>query len=306
MSVLDKRLVVVTGKGGVGKTTVAAALGLLAARRGKQVILCELSGQTRLPPLFGASPDAGRARGVAAGVSAISIDPDSAEAEWLGRQLRSGTLAGILGRSSFFQLLTAAAPGLAELVTIGKVWDLAQPEGRTGAVRYDLAILDAPPTGHGLALLTAPRSYANVARMGPIHRQALQIDGFLRDRASTTLLGVALPEEMPVNETIELEARLSDNRLTLDAVVVNGLYPERFTSAEAERMSALDGRIPPGARAAVRLARAEYGRAHAQRSQVRRLRHGLEAPITTLPFLFEPALGRPEIEVLSHALERLP
>ena len=226
-------------------------------------------------------------------LAVISIDPDSAEAEWLRRQLRSDTLAGILGRSSFFQLLTAAAPGLAELVTIGKVWDLAQLEGRTAAARYDLAILDAPPTGHGLALLTAPRSYANVARMGPIHRQALQIDRFLRDRARTGVLGVALAEEMPVNETIELEARLTDNGLGLDAVVVNGLYPERFTSEDVKRISALDGRVPPGARAALRLARSEYGRARSQRSQLRRLTRGLETPVATLPFLFEPALGPP-------------
>jgi len=280
----------VTGKGGVGKTTVAAALGLLAARQGKRVVLCELSGQTRVPPL--------------PGVTSVPIDPNSAKTEWLGRQLRSGALAGILGRSSFFQLLTAAAPGLAELVMIGKVWDLAQLNGRTGTARYDLAILDAPATGHGLALLTAPRSYASVARMGPIHRQALQIDGFLHDRASTALLGVALPEEMPVNETIELEAGLRGSHLGLDAVVVNGLYPERFTSAEAERMSGLDGRIPRGARAAARLAVSEYARARAQRSQLRRLRRGLEAPVTTLPFLFEPALGGPEIELLSRDLDR--
>ena len=306
MSLLNRRLVVVTGKGGVGKTTVAAALGLLAARQGKQVILCELSGQARLPSLFGVSPAAGGERRIAAGLALISIDPDSAKAEWLRRQLRSDTLAGILGRSSFFQLLTAAAPGLAELVTIGKVWDLAQLEGRTAAARYDLAILDAPPTGHGLALLTAPRSYANVARIGPIHRQALQIDRFLRDRARTGVLGVALAEEMPVNETIELEARLTDNGLGLDAVVVNGLYPERFTSEDVKRISALDGRVPPGARSALRLARSEYGRARGQRSQLRRLKRGLETPVATLPFLFEPALGPPEIELLSRGLERLP
>jgi anion-transporting ArsA/GET3 family ATPase len=187
---------------------------------------------------------------------------------------------------------------------IGKVWDLAQLDGRTGTARYDLAILDAPPTEHGLALLTAPRSYANVARVGPIHRQAHHIDGFLHDRTSTAVLGVALPEEMPVNETIELEARLSDERLGLAGVVVNGLYPERFTSEDAERMRALDGRVPPGARATLRLARSEYGRARAQRSQLRRLRRGLKAPVTTLPFLFEPALGPPEIELLSRDLER--
>ena len=120
------------------------------------------------------------------------------------------------------------------------------------------------------------------------------------------MLGVALAEEMPVNETIELEARLTDNGLGLDAVVVNGLYPERFTSEDVKRISALEGRVPPGARSALRLARSEYGRARGQRFQLRRLKRGLETPVATLPFLFEPALGPPEIELLSRGLERLP
>ena len=288
MSVLDKRLVVVTGKGGVGKTTVAAALAVLAVRQGKRVILCDPS-------------DGSRLRMLAAGVPVCSIDPDRAKSEWLGRQLRSGTLAGILGRSSLFQLLTAAAPGLLELVTIGKVWDLARPD----AARYDLAILDGPPTGQGLALLTSPRSYANLARTGPIHHQALEVDAFLRDRALTAVLGVALPEEMPVNETVELARRLGDGGLALDAVVVNGLHPERFTKDEARRIAKLDGRVSPGARAALDLAHFEYGRARRQCTELRRIRRSLEAPVRTLPFLFEPVLGPAEIELLSRALERL-
>lgn len=286
---LNRRLVVVTGKGGVGKTTVAGALGVLAARQGKQVILCELSGQPPRPQ-------------VAPGVTVLSIDPESAKSEWLRRQLRSGALAGILARTSLFQLLTAAAPGLAELVTIGKVWDLARDD-RAGC---DLTILDGPPTGHALALLNAPRTYASVARMGPIHRQALQIDGFLRDRTRTAVLGVALPEEMPVNETLELAARLGDNGIGMDAVVVNGLHTERFTSDEAKRMAALDGRIAQGPQAALRLARFEHTRARSQRAELRRLRRAIEAPVTTLPFLFEPELGSAETELLSRSLERLP
>ena len=285
---LDRRLVVVTGKGGVGKTTVAAALAVSAASQGKRVILCELTGHPRL-------------RALAAGMPVHSIDPDAAKVEWLGRQVRSGALAGILGRSSLFQMLTAAAPGLAELVTIGKVWDMARVED----ARYDLVILDGPPTGQGLALLTAPRSYTRLARAGPVHRQALRIDGFLRDRARTAVLGVALPEEMPVNETIELAKRLGDHGLRLDAVVLNGLHTKRFTSDEAMGMARLDGRVAPGNRAALRLAQFEYGRGRKQHAELRRLRHGLETPVTTLPFLFEPALGAPEIERLAGSLERL-
>jgi anion-transporting ArsA/GET3 family ATPase len=291
------------GKGGVGRTTVTAALGMVAARRGRRAIVCEVSGQADLPALFGQEGRQAEERRVAPGLAAISIEPESARREYLERRLRSGTLARILDRP-LFQLLTAAAPGLAELVTIGKVWDLAQLDsGRRGA-SHNLAIVDAPATGHGLALLQAPRTYASVARVGPIHHQALRIDRFLHDRELTAVLGVALPEEMPVNETLELEARLGEEDLGLDAVVVNGLHPERFSGEDVKRIAALDGRTPSGLWAALRPALSEHGRARTQRSQLRRLRRELWAPVTTLPFLFEPELGLREGEQLSHRLER--
>src|SRR5215208_380650 len=137
-SLMDKRLVLVTGKGGVGKTTVAAALGLAAARQGKRVVLCEATGQNRTA---GLDPE----------LTTVSVDAERAKQEWLQYQLKSRTLAGVLGGSGLFQYLTAAAPGLTELVTMGKIWDLAQLERRTEGAVYDLAIVDAPATGHGLA-----------------------------------------------------------------------------------------------------------------------------------------------------------
>ena len=137
------------GKGGVGRTTVAAALGLVAARRGRRVVLCEVGIQGRLAKL-------------GPGLRATSIDPRRAKLEWLERELHSRRLAGFVGRNRLFELLTAAAPGLAELVTIGKVWDLAE-RGSSGS-RLDTVILDGPATGQGLALLEAPSTYANRSR----------------------------------------------------------------------------------------------------------------------------------------------
>src|SRR5919106_1744374 len=220
---------------------------------------------------------------------------------------RPGMLAGVLGGSRLFQYLTAAAPGLSELVTIGKVWDLAQLERRTGGAVFDLAIVDAPPTGHGLAMLRAPATYASVARVGPISRQARIIDSFLRDRDSTGVLVVALPEEMPVNETIDFERRLADElSMAVDHVVVNGVYPQRFNGDEARRLRSLDGRGSPAANAALRAALAEHERARGQRSQLRRLRRHVRAPVATLPYLFEPQLGRRQVERLANEKEREP
>jgi anion-transporting ArsA/GET3 family ATPase len=304
-SLLDRRLVVVTGKGGVGKTTVAAALGLLAARRGKRTVVCEVAEQERLAALFGIGGVGHEERELAPGLHAVSVQPGRAKDEWLRHQLKSATLAGALGGSRVFQYLTAAAPGLSELVTIGKVWDLAQLQRRTGDKVFDLAIVDAPSTGHGLAMLRAPSTYASVARVGPISRQAGIIDSFLRDPGSTAVLVVALAEEMPVSETIEFERRLGEELgMVVEYVIVNAVYPQRFAAAEAERLGSLDGRASPSASAALRAALAEHERARGQRFQLRRLRRQVDAPVATLPYLFEPEFGRVEVERLANELGR--
>jgi anion-transporting ArsA/GET3 family ATPase len=290
-SLLDKRLVLVTGKGGVGKTTVAAALGLVAARRGKRVVVCEVAEQNRLAQLV---PE----------LTTVFVDPERAKEEWLRYQLKSRTLAGVLGGSTLFQYLTAAAPGLTELVTIGKVWDLAQLEPRAGGPVFDLAIVDAPATGHGLAMLRAPRTYASIARVGPVGRHAERIDSFVRDPVQTGVLTVALPEEMPVNETVEFERALArELGMAIDAIVVNALHPARFKREELERIERVEAGTA-AARAALAAARSEQRRARGEHAQLRRLRRAASAPVATLPRVFEPELGRDDIERLSAELER--
>jgi hypothetical protein len=303
-ALLDKRLLVVTGKGGVGKTTVAAALGLLAARQGRRTVVCEVAQQERLAGLFGAR-DVGHGEvELAPGLFSVSVQPERAMHEWLRHQLKSGALAGLLGHSRLFGYLTAAAPGVTELVTVGKVWDLAQVERRTGGSPFDRVIMDAPATGHALALLRAPRTYANIARVGPIARQAGSIDAFLRDSSATGVLSVALPEEMPVNETVDLEQRLADDLgMEVGQVVANGVLPARFTAADVRRLRSLDGQGTKAAQAAVGSALVEHGRAEAQHEQLERLRAEVRAPVTTLPYLFEPEPRRRELELLSDRLE---
>jgi anion-transporting ArsA/GET3 family ATPase len=296
-TLIDKRLVVVTGKGGTGKTTVAAALGLLAARAGKRTVVCEVAEQERLAALFGVAPIGHVERELAAGLAGVSIDPERAKSEWLRHQLKSGALAGMLGHSRLFQYLTAAAPGLSELVTMGAIWDLAQLERRMGGATYDLAIVDAPATGHGIALLRSPKTFADIARVGPIHRQAMRIHSFVTDPKQTGVVAVALPEEMPVNETIDLGERLrSEMKMEIDAVVVNGLYPQRFTAAEAKRLESLDGSV-------LAAALGEHRRAQTQRAELRKLKGAVTAPVATLPFLFEADLARDGLERLSSELE---
>jgi anion-transporting ArsA/GET3 family ATPase len=305
-ALLDKRLLVITGKGGVGKTTVAAALGMAAARAGKRTMVCEVAEQERITSVFGVPAAGFSETQVAENLNTLSVNPDDAKEEWLKFQLRSGALAGILGSSRIFQYLTAAAPGLAELVTMGKVWELAQLERKTArATPYDLTIVDAPATGHGIALLRAPRTFGDIARVGPIRAQADKIDSFVTDPKLTAVVAVALAEEMPVNETVDLEDRLREAMgMDLAAVFVNAVLPERFTGADAKAMEAADGAGSPAAREALRRALAAHERAKGQRSQLGRLRRGVDAPVATLPFLLSPEVGQEELEQLSHEIEK--
>ncbi|MGZ6642180.1 MAG: ArsA-related P-loop ATPase [Solirubrobacteraceae bacterium] len=297
-ALLDRQLVVVSGKGGVGKSTVAAALGLAAARRGQRTILAEVARRDDVSRALGG--DGEHEAELAPGLHHISVDPEQAMEEYLIDQLPSRALADVLTSSRTFAYLAAATPGMRELLTVGKVWDLAQDERRAGGTEpYDLVILDAPATGHGVAVLTAARTFASVARVGRIARQSRTIDEMLSDPARTGVVAVARPEEMPVNETLALEDALRDQiGLPLSLVVANGLLPGRFSTAEAAALDAA-----PDLRE-VAAARKAHARARAQRTQLRRLRRHVRAPVATLPFLFDEALGAEQLDTLSIALEK--
>ena len=310
-ALLDKRLLFVAGKGGVGRTTVAASLGLMAARQGKRTIVVEVAGQERVSKSFRHAGAGYRETELAPGLFGMSIDPDKALEEFLADQVGSKRIAGLLFHNRIFEYFAAATPGMREMVTIGKVWELALLERRRrGDTPYDLVILDGPPTGQGLGMLRTPRTFAEVARVGPIHKKALIIEGFLRDPRQTGVVSVALPEEMPVNETVEFDEKLRE-QMGYDPglVVVNAVLPERFSSDDASAIEAAggtgNGGGDPAVAAALRVALSEHRRCRAQRAQLRRLKRDLpDLPVVTLPFLFETDVGIEQWERLSGELER--
>ncbi|HYU60667.1 MAG TPA: ArsA family ATPase [Solirubrobacterales bacterium] len=301
---LDKRLVFVTGKGGVGKSTVALALGLAAAERGKRTIVCEVGSAEHASRVFRRAEIGFHEVELVDNMWAISIDPDESMREYLLLQLKVRAMGDLLTRSRIFTYLAAATPGLKELVTIGKIWELAQLDRRVKKGRkYDLVIVDAPATGHGIGFLQTPRTFANIARVGPIHAQAQALDAYITDSSLAGVAIVALPEEMPVNESELLERELTDDvGIAVDRVYMNALYPERFSDVEAERLAALvdsgNGRSE-GLRAAVRAAISEHRRASGQREQLERLVDLVRAPVSTLPFVFEPELGEAGLRALA-------
>ena len=300
---LDKRLIFVTGKGGVGKSTVAASLGVLGARHGLRTMVAELSSQQRVQSLFERFGEQFEEVQLAPRLFTISIDPEHAMDEYL--RVKVGALGHALAGSRLFQTFAMATPGMRELLTIGKVWELAQLHRRTrGASPYDLVIVDAPATGHGLGLLRTPRTFADIARVGPIAHQGRTIAQTLADQEFTGVVAVATPEEMPVNETLVLCDAVEREQLALDLVVLNGLYPVRFDTGEVGQLAeALERSRSALSRSALRAALAEHARAETQREQQARLKAELNGRLVELPYVFTEQLGPRQVEGLADALE---
>jgi anion-transporting ArsA/GET3 family ATPase len=297
--VLERKLIVVTGKGGVGKTTIAASLGLAAAERGLRTIVVELGDQRRLPTLLADASrrengpslkesDAGTETPLGENLWSITIDPDRALLEWL--QTLGGRVPGrVLAGSGTFQYFAAAAPGAKELVSMVKVWELTRGERwRRRAGRYDLVVLDAPATGHALGLLHSPRTFGAIARVGPIFGQAERVRELLEDETQTGYLAVTQATDMAVGEMLDLREGLRSRLdVELDATIVNATLPQRFDRSELERIAHLDGDAV--ARSALLAARTVHERARLQHNQIARLRrHGVTTK--TVPFVFTSAL----------------
>jgi anion-transporting ArsA/GET3 family ATPase len=305
MSVLlNRELVFVTGKGGVGKTTVALAAAIAAARAGRRVMLAEVSGQARAPRMFGTSVAApGHETRLEEHLWATTIDPLRALEEWASRVVGSRRLVGVLTRSNAFTAFMHAAPGARELVTITKAWELGRAERwdrRAGG--YDVVVVDGPASGHGVGMLRTPRTFAEIARVGPIATQAREVDTLLVDPSRSAIVAVALPAELPVSETLDLEGRVRRALgRDLDAIVVNGLLPRRFSAEELTRVAGVDGAVAPDVLAAVRL---QHGQSAAQQLQLRRLRAKAAADVHTLPFRSAPRLGVDDVRELATTLGR--
>ena len=299
----DRRLIFVTGKGGVGKSTVATALGLVAARRGLRTIVAELASQERVGQAFDRRGRTFEEVELAENLFTISVDPQFAMEEYL--RVKTGAVGQALGQSRLFNAFAMATPGMRELLSVGKLWELAQHERRSdGGEVYDLVIVDSPAAGHGVGILRTPRTFAEIARVGPIAHQAGVIAGTIADRAFTAIVAVATPEEMPVNETLWLRDALAEEQLTLDATIANACYPQRFTTRERTALAKARKRTGhPLTGAALGAALSEHARMTAQREQLTRLREGLAAEVVELPYLFAEFLALGDLDQLADALE---
>ena len=311
-SLLSRRLVVLTGKGGVGKSVVGAALALAARERGKRVLLVEVAAPLEASRRLGGPPSRGRETEASPGLFTLNLDPQAVMDEYVRHMVKLDLVARRVLASPIYRRFFAAAPGLKELMVLGKIMVLEEARKRLSReALWDLIVVDAPATGHGLAYLKVPLAASRAVPVGPIGHNARRVLRMLRDPGRTALVVVAAPEEMAVVEAVELHrAAESDVGIEPQAVVLNGCHERRFSDedeAEVLRLasSGATGEIEPGVplEAAVRAARRQVRRRKLTRFYRDRLRRSLGTPLVSLPFLFRETLGVPELRTLARALE---
>jgi anion-transporting ArsA/GET3 family ATPase len=294
MSLYARRLVIVSGKGGVGKSTVSAALGMAAAGRGLRALLIEVASQERMSLLFDQGGPIGyHETPVYPGLDAFSIDPEKALEEYLVSQLKVRVMVERLVSNRAFGHVTAAAPGLRELVTLAKIRQLVDRG------RHDIVVVDAPATGHGLGFLKVPRNFIRVTRTGPVHARAVWVSDLLEDPARTAVVIVTTPEELPVTETLEAMADVDGQGVPLAGVIANAVFEPLFEPGDAETLAAVPADGDAGAAAAAGGAR--IARTADEAEQLARVRPCL----AELPFLFAPRLDTAAVAGLGERLAGL-
>jgi anion-transporting ArsA/GET3 family ATPase len=295
--VLDRKLLFVTGKGGVGKTSVASALGLLAAERGLRTLVCEVDTKGDLSEFFGVGALSFQPTEVRPNLFAMSMDTEESLREYLRLQLKIPLLAKIGPLARTFDFIANAAPGVKEILTIGKLTYEVREQ------HYDLVVVDAPATGHVVGQLGSPVAINDLVKVGLVRNQTDWMIELLTDPATTGVVVVTSPEEMPVSETLELIERLgAETDIDVASVVVNRVLPELFARTEEEiferlrepdALEVLVERTGPGAPAVLEAAQLAVDLRRSRVPQLARLRDGLPAgiPLVYLPFLFTRSHG---------------
>jgi anion-transporting ArsA/GET3 family ATPase len=308
---LDRRLLFFTGKGGVGKSTVTAATALLAAERGKRVLLVEVDSKGNLTALFERPPVGFDPVEVYPGIHAMQMRTEASLREYLKLNMRVPVIGRLGPLASMLEFVATAAPGVKEILTVGKVcWEVR--ESIEHRADWDVVIVDAAATGHVVAQLDSPRAIRELVQVGPVRMQTDWMAELLADPEVTALNVVTSPEEMPVSETIELvETARERLDVPLGVVVVNRVLPEPFTRADEPvfaalraplATAALSDEVGPGAESVLDAAGLASALRRSSAVHLARLRESLELPLVYLPYLFVRDHGLRVTRIVADAL----
>jgi anion-transporting ArsA/GET3 family ATPase len=317
---LNKRILFMTGKGGAGKTTLAAALAVAARDRGKRVCLVGVGQSPNLCFIFSRDIPVYVETPVEKNLTAFTLDPYKALEEYVGLQLRVETAARMILSNRLIHYFMQAAPGWRELVTLGKIWHLHQlPASGGRALKFDIIVVDAPATGHGLSFLRVPSIFMNIIRFGPMQSQTFDVQSMLTDKARTAVCVASTLEEMPVNEAMQvLETVLTPLGMGLGVVFANSVISPLFNGqgraeyetlrADTRAMEVLAGLFPDSGASLFNAAEEREKRAVQSRDYLEILENQKHAPVIRIPHQYP---GRVDLsgvkkiaDIINAALDR--
>ncbi|MBF0227492.1 MAG: ArsA family ATPase [Desulfobacterales bacterium] len=241
---LDKRVIFVLGKGGVGKTTISMAMGVAASHHKKKILLVEVGMADNIGHIFCGRTLAENIEMIhkenQSEIWGVRINPRAVIEDYIHVNVGINFISNRITRSKLFDHLSEATPGLKEVMTLGQIWRWEQMKDEKGNPFFDMIIVDAPATGHGVSLLRIPQALIEMIKVGPIVEQTKVVQNLFRDQSQTWVVAVTLPEELPVNETIELQA-IAENELKMPvkAIFINGIYPKIFTEEDIKEIQNL-------------------------------------------------------------------
>lgn len=297
---MGAELLFITGKGGVGKTTIAAALGLEGASRGERTLLVETASDGSLARWFGRRRLSASPQELAPDLFGVHVDSDRLLEDYFRRILPMGWLARRLLESSTFQAIAAAAPGLSEFLLLEQILGWVQPPRLSRRRRYDRILVDGPATGHAIQLLRTPRNLVSMLSASPLGSTARELLALLEDWHRTRVLLVSLAEEMSVRETIEAwEVLHGELLLHVGPPVVNRIFPRHFSAAEARQI--LDAKETGPLWEAARFA---IGLRREAEQQVGRLRRSLDEPPVLVRQVFRPEVDANDLRRMGRSLQR--
>ncbi|MEX0659806.1 MAG: ArsA-related P-loop ATPase [Egibacteraceae bacterium] len=315
-NLLDPRVLFVTGKGGVGKSSVAAALAVASARTGRTTCLVEVEGRQTMARLFGTEPWDFTEHQFRPGLFGMSIDPEASLVEYLDMFYGARRLSKLVVGSTAVEFATTAAPGIKDVLLIGKVKEMERRRDEDGRFHYDLVVVDAPPTGRIVNFLRAPDATTELVNVGPIRTQAQSVVDMLLDAGRTHLQLVTLLEEMPVSETADSAAALRELGVTLGPILVNRVLPDRFDDHAKAAFHDLDAAqlvavladagldVAPEAAADLRaLGERHLARLGLQDRMRERLAGALDLPCLELPYLHTDRFEEHELAALADIIE---
>jgi len=294
-ALFSRRLVFVMGKGGTGKTTLSVCLALIAEKMGLTSLIVEIGDSAGTAQFFKKREARFKPTLVSSGIWTSGVNPKAELAAYIHFHMKSRFIAGRIVKSRLFDYLLAATPGLKEIMTFGRIWRWYSKVGPKDHPLYDMIIVDTPATGHGLSLLRLPKNLGDMIGVGPIAKQVKTIQNLITDPVRTAVTAVTLPEELPVNETLEMIA-VARRLVGVDIapVFINSVYPDIFCPKDAELADSMFSGPNTGA-----LIRSWIKRYRYQRSCIDYLRKNVTCPVILLPFLFTNELTIGEVRRLA-------